>query len=133
LSQCFLASLVIPGDAVSCINTESAVAPVHELADEIIGYLALAFQHGQDTGPEDLLKLFHVGFGEHIKGPVFSEKAINDYGMKMGMKPGVISKGVNDHHKAWNFRPEGQAQYERKSQDFPLRNGRSLSKAPGRI
>jgi hypothetical protein len=20
----------------------------------------------------------------------------------MGMKPGVISKGVNDHHKAWN-------------------------------
>jgi len=24
------------------------------------------------------------------------------YGMKMGMKPGVISKGMNDHHKAWS-------------------------------
>jgi len=31
------------------------------------------------------------------------------------------------------LRPEGQAQYERKSQDFPCHNGRTLSKAPGRI
>jgi hypothetical protein len=37
LSQRLLSSLVISGDAVSCINTEPAVAPVHELADEIRG------------------------------------------------------------------------------------------------
>jgi len=43
LSQCLLAGLFIPIDAISCINTEPAVAPVHELADEIIGYLTLAF------------------------------------------------------------------------------------------
>jgi hypothetical protein len=30
------------------------------------------------------------------------EKAVSDYGMKMRVEPGVISKGVNDHHKAWN-------------------------------
>ena len=65
------------------------MAPVHELADEIIGYLALAFQHSQDTGPEDLLKLLYLAPGKHIKSPVFSEKAVSDYGMKMRMKPGV--------------------------------------------
>jgi hypothetical protein len=78
------------------------VAPVHELLDEIIGYLAFAFQHGQDTGPENLLKLLYLAPGKHIKGPALSEKAISNYGMKMRMKPGVISKGMNDHHKAWN-------------------------------
>jgi hypothetical protein len=71
LSQCLLTVLVIPGDAVSCINTEPAVALVHELLDEIVSYLALAFQHGQDPGPEDLLKLLYLVPGKHIKGPVF--------------------------------------------------------------
>ena len=40
LSQRLLAGLVISGDAISCINTEPAVAPVHEFLDEIIGYLS---------------------------------------------------------------------------------------------
>jgi hypothetical protein len=34
--------------------------------------------------------------------PFFSEKAVSDYGMKMRVKPGVISKGVNDYHKVWD-------------------------------
>jgi len=58
------------------------VAPVHELLDEIINYPALAFQHGQDAGPENFLKLLHLAPGKHIKGPAFSEKAVSDYGMK---------------------------------------------------
>jgi hypothetical protein len=37
-----------------------------------------------------------------MKGPIFSEKAVSDYGMKMRVEPGVVSKGVNNHHKAWN-------------------------------
>jgi len=78
------------------------VASVHELADEIISYLALAFQHGQNPGPENFLKLLHVGFGEHIKGPTGSKETVCCNGMKMRVEPGVISKGVNDHHKAWN-------------------------------
>jgi len=57
------------------------VVPVHELLDEIINYPALVFQHGRNPGPENFLKLL-VGFGEHIKGPAFSEKAVIDYGMK---------------------------------------------------
>ena len=76
--------------------------PDYELLDKIISYFALAFQHGQDTGPENLLKLLHVAPWKHIEGPVFSEKAVSDYGMKMRVKSCVISKGVNDHHKAWN-------------------------------
>jgi hypothetical protein len=78
LSQCLLTGLVIPIDAVSCINTEPTVAPVHELLDEIIGYLALAFQHGENSGPENFFKLLHVAPWKHIKGPVFSEKAVSD-------------------------------------------------------
>jgi hypothetical protein len=63
------------------------VASVHELADEIIGYLALAFQHSQDTGAEDLLKLLYLAHGKHR--PTLSEKAVSDYGMKMGMESGI--------------------------------------------
>jgi hypothetical protein len=37
-----------------------------------------------------------------IPGPIFTKKTVSDYGMKMQMEPGVISKGKNDHHKAWN-------------------------------
>jgi hypothetical protein len=43
LSQRLLSGLVIPGNAVSCINTEPSVMSVHEILDEIIGYLAFAF------------------------------------------------------------------------------------------
>ena len=45
-------------------------------------YLALAFQYGQNPGP--------VALGKHIKGPIATEKAISDYGMKMRVEPGVI-------------------------------------------
>jgi hypothetical protein len=109
--------LVIPGDAVSCINTEPAVVPVHELADEIIDYFALAFQHGQDTGAEDLLKLLYLAPGKHR--PALSEKAISDYGMKMWMEPGVISKGVNDHHKTWNSVREAKHSMKEDLKTFP--------------
>jgi hypothetical protein len=95
------------------------MAPVHELLDEIINYLALAFQHGQDPGPEDLLKLLHAAPGKHIKGPVFSEKAVDDYDMKMRMEPGVISKGVNDHHKAWNSFREAKHSTKKNLKTFP--------------
>ncbi len=63
LSQRFLADLVISGDAVSCVNAEPAVVPVHELLDEIVSYPALAFQHSQNPGPEDLPSCFisHLG------------------------------------------------------------------------
>jgi hypothetical protein len=57
------------------------VVPVHELLDEIINYLAIAFQYGQNPGPENLLKLLHLALGKH--SPIFSEKAVSDYGMKM--------------------------------------------------
>jgi hypothetical protein len=118
VSQCLLAGLVIPGDAVSCVNAEPAVVPVHELLDEIINYPALAFQHGQNPGPEDLLKLL-VGFGKHIKYPTESKKAISYYGMKMRVEPGVISKGVNDHHKAWNSVREAKHSTKEDLKAFP--------------
>jgi hypothetical protein len=127
LSQCLLASLVIPIDAVPCINAEPAVVPVHELMDEIISYPALAFQHGQNPGPENFLKLPHLALGKYIKSPVFSEKAVSDYGMKMRMEPDVISKDVNDHHKVWNSFREVKHSTKKKSQDFPWHNGRTLS------
>gem|GEM_PF-4785609 len=41
----------------------------------------------------------YLAHSKHIKGPVFSEKAVSDYSMKMRLEPGIISKGVNDHHK----------------------------------
>ena len=62
LCQHLLTGLVISGDAVPRINAEPAVVPVQELLDEIISYLAFAFQHVQNPGPENFLKLFHVGF-----------------------------------------------------------------------
>jgi len=65
-----------------CINAEPAVAPVHELLDKIISYLALAFQHGQNPGAENFLKMLHLALGKHIKGPTGSEKAVSDYGVK---------------------------------------------------
>lgn len=74
---------------MSILKNEPAMAQVHELLDEIINYPDLAFQHGQDTGPENLLKLLYVAPWKYIKGSVFSEKAVSDYGMKMRMKPGV--------------------------------------------
>ena len=60
VSQRLLNGLVIPVDAVPCIHAEPAVVPVHELLNKTIGYLALAFQHGQNPGPKDLLKLLHL-------------------------------------------------------------------------
>jgi hypothetical protein len=38
VSQCLLAGLVISGDTVPYVNTEPAVAPVHELLDEIVSF-----------------------------------------------------------------------------------------------
>ena len=70
------------------------MVPVHELLNKTIGYPALAFQHGQNPGPKDLLKLLHLAPWKHIKGPTLSEKAVSDYGMKMRVEPAVISKGV---------------------------------------
>jgi hypothetical protein len=104
------------------------VVPVHELLDEIINYLALAFQHGQNPGPENLLKLFHVGFGEH--SPVFSEKAISDYGMKMRVEPGVISKSVNDYHKAWYSVREAKYSTKENLKTFPCTMAELCQKPP---
>jgi hypothetical protein len=56
--QRFLTIAVISGDAVSGMDAEAAVAPVHELFDELVVYLALTLQHGQDLGAEDLILPF---------------------------------------------------------------------------
>jgi hypothetical protein len=40
------------------MDAEAAVAPVHELFDELVVYLALTLQHGQDLGAEDLILPF---------------------------------------------------------------------------
>jgi hypothetical protein len=106
------------------------VAPVHELLDEIIGYLALAFQHGQDTGSEDLLKLLYLAPGKHIKVPALSEKAISAYGMKMRMEPGVISKGMNDHHKAWNSVRKAKHSTKKNLKTFPCTMAEVCQKFP---
>ena len=51
---------------------------VYELLDEIINYLVLAFQHGKNPGPENLLKLLYFALGKHIKGPpIFTKKAVS--------------------------------------------------------
>ena len=130
LSQRFLASLVIPGDAVPCVHAEPAVVPVHELLDEIISYLALAFQHGENSGPENFFKLLHVAPWKHIKGPVFSEKAVSDYGMKMRVEPGVISKGMNDHHKAWNSVQKAKHSTKEDLKTFPCAMAEVCQKSP---
>ena len=106
------------------------MASVHELLDKIISYLALAFQHGQDTGPENLLKLLYLAPGKHIKGPAPSEKAISDYGMKMRMKPGVISKGMNDHHKAWNSVRKAKHSMKEDLKTFPCTMAEVCQKPP---
>ena len=119
MSQRLLVGFVIPGDAVSCIHAEPAVVPVHELLDEIISYPALAFQHGENPGPENFFKLLHLSLGKHIKGPIFTEKAVSDYCMKMRVEPGVISKGVNDHHKALSSVREARHSTKENLKTFP--------------
>jgi hypothetical protein len=97
---------------------------------KIIGYLALAFQNDQNTGTEDSLKLLYLGSGKHIKGPVFSKKAVINYGMKMGMEPGVISKGVNDHHKVWSSVREAKHGTKEGLKDFPCTMAEVCQKFP---
>jgi len=78
------------------MHVEAAAMPAHELFDELVVYFALALQHGQDLGAEDLFELFPVSIGEAIEGPVRSKQPVGDNGMKMGLNPGVIAEGV-DH------------------------------------
>ncbi len=40
---------------------------------------------------------FRSLLGQAIKGPVRSEQPIADDGMKMGVAPGAISEGMDDH------------------------------------
>jgi hypothetical protein len=63
--------------------------------DKHIGYSAFTLEHGQDFGAEDLFQLLQVPFGQAMKGPVRSKEPIGDNGMKMGMKPGIISEKAN--------------------------------------
>ena len=88
---------IVAGYAIPGMHAESAVMPAHEFFDELVVYLALTLQHGQDLGTEDLFELFQVSFGEAIEGPVGAKQPVGDNGMKMGMKLGVIAEGV-DHH-----------------------------------
>jgi len=103
--------------------------PVHELLDKIINYPALAFQHGQNPGPEDLLKLL-VGFGEHIKGPTGSKETVCRNCMKMRVKPGVISKGMNEHHKAWNSVRKAKHSTKENLKTFPCTMAELCQKLP---
>jgi hypothetical protein len=105
------------------------VVPVHELLDEIINYPALAFQHGQDTGPEDLLKLL-VGFGEHIKDPTGSKETVCRNCVKMRVEPGVISKGMNDHHKTWNSVRKAKHSTKENLKTFPCIMAEVCQKSP---
>lgn len=57
--------------------------------------------HSQDAGLEDLLKRFYLIPGKYVKGPVFSKKAISDYGMELRMEPGVISNGMIFYVLLW--------------------------------
>ena len=50
----------------------------------------LIFQHDRNPGPENLLKLLHLAPWKH--SPVFPEKAVSDYGVKILVEPGVIPK-----------------------------------------
>ncbi len=59
-----------------------------------------------------------------------SEKAVNDYGMKMRVEPGVISKGVNDHHKAWNSVREAKHSMKENLKTFTCTMAELCQKAP---
>ena len=67
---------------------------------------------------------------KHIEGPVFSEKAVSDYGMKMRVKSCVISKGVNDHHKAWNSVLEAKHSTKENLKTFPGTMAKLCQKPP---
>jgi hypothetical protein len=58
------------------------------------------------------------------------EKAVNDYGMKMRVEPGVISKGVNDHHKAWNSAREAKHSTKENLKTFTCTMAELCQKAP---
>ena len=58
------------------------------------------------------------------------EKAVNDYGMKMRVEPGVISKGVNDHHKAWNSVREAKHSTKENLKTFTCTMAELCQKAP---
>ncbi len=106
--QRLLSVAVISGNLVAGMHTEAAVAPVHQFFDELVVYLALTFEHGQDLGAEDLLQFSHVSFGKTVEGPVRSEQPVGDNGMKVWMKPGIIPERMDNQYHAQDAVIEAQ-------------------------
>lgn len=102
------AAAVISGDPVAGMDAESAPAPVHQFFDELVVYLALTLEHGQDLGAKDLLLFFHVSIGKTVECPVWAKQSVSDNGMEAWMKPGIIPEGVDDHNHAQNAVIEAQ-------------------------
>jgi len=117
---------VVPGDPIPGMHAETAVMPGHEFFDELIAYSAFSLEHGQDSRAENLFQFFKLGLGEAIEGPVRSKQSIGHDGMKMGMKPGIIPKGVNHHDHAEDAVIETQQRAEEHPQASTRLRGHRL-------
>jgi len=58
------------------------------------------------------------------------DQAVSDYGMKMRVEPGVISKGVNNHHKAWNSVRKATHSTKENLKTFPCTMAELCQKLP---